>query len=250
MQQAILKESEYFYQFQNNPQNITAIFTNRKLNTGFKNQTSSQVKKNRAVILSALGIRPKELTCARQTHEDNVYIVQQKDKGKGAFSYESAIQNTDALITKEKNIALAVFTADCLPIFLIDKTKNIIGLVHAGWRGTKKAIVKNTIFVMNQAFESEPKDITAYFGPSIRRCCYEVGKEFLNYFKRGIYQKKNKIFFDLMEVNHLQLKEVGVQEENIFDSEICTSCQNDKFFSFRKEKDACGRQMALIMINQ
>jgi YfiH family protein len=161
----------------------------------------------------------------------------------------------DAFITKEKNVALSVFVADCLPIFIFDKVKNIIAVVHAGWKGTKASIAKKTIFVMQQAFESEPKDLVALLGPSIRRCCYGVGEEFKEYFKRGIYQKKDKLYLDVVEINYLQLKEVGILDSNIFDAGICTCCQNDKFFSFRKEKDSCGRpanasmagrQMALI----
>lgn len=247
MQKASLKEFEQYSQFQNLPQNITAIFTNRKLNLGFQNQTESQIKKNRQIILSKLDLKLEELICAKQIHCDNVSLVGKQDKGRGAVKYQDAIADTDAFITKEKNLAISIFIADCLPIFIIDKEKNIIALVHAGWRSTKKSLVKKTIFIMQQLFESNPKDIIVLFGPSIRKCCYQVGKEFLEYFKREIYKENNKIYLDLIGVNYLQLKEVGVIDENIFDSEICTSCQNDKFFSYRREKEDCGRQMTLIV---
>lgn len=249
MQRAILKESDQFYQFQNMPSNINATFTKRKLNLGFDNQTDSQIKKNRQTILSKFNLELNQLVCAQQVHDDNIYVVGGGDKGRGALRYEDAINNTDAFITKEKNIALSVFTADCLPVFIIDRRKNIIALAHCGWKSTKKSLVKKTIFIMHQIFESQPKDIVVFFGPSIRKCCYEVGAEFLEYFKRGICQKTNKIYLDLVEIIFLQLKEVGVLENNIFDSEICTFCQNDKFFSYRKERDLCGRQMALMSMH-
>ena len=248
MQKAILKESDLFNQFQNTPQNIKAIFTNRKLNLSFINQTKSQIGSNRQEILSRLNLKVNQLVCAQQTHSDNVYIVEEKDKGKGSLNYKEAISDTDAFITKEKNIALSIFIADCLPIFIIDKKKNIIALVHAGWRSTKKSLIKKTIFVMQQAFESKPKDIDIFFGPAIRKCCYEVGEEFLDYFTRGITKKNNKIYLDLIGINSLQLKEIGILESNIFDSNICTCCQNDKFFSYRREKDLCGRQMAMVVM--
>lgn len=248
MQRARLKEFDPFYQFPNTPKNIKAIFTNRSLNLGFINQTESQIRTNRQTILSKLNLELDQLICAKQIHSDNVYIVEKKDKGRGAVRYKEAIANIDAFITKEKNIALSIFIADCLPIYIVDRKKGIIALVHAGWNSTKKSLVKKTIFVMQQAFESQPEDIIVFFGPAIRRCCYEVGREFLGYFKRGILKHNNKIYLDLIEINSLQLREVGVLESNIFDSGFCTSCQNNKFFSYRREKDLCGRQMALIVI--
>jgi len=246
IQKATVQESEYFYQFKNLPSDITAAFSNRKLNVGFLNQSESQIRNNRSFILAKLNLKLEQLVCAQQTHSANVYIAEEKDKGRGAFICDEALFNMDAFVTKGKNIVLSVFIADCLPVFIFDKVKNIIAIVHAGWKGTKASIVKKTIFVMQQAFESEPKDLVALLGPSIRRCCYEVGEEFKEYFRRGIYQKEDKIYLDTVEINYLQLKEIGVLDSNIFDSGICTCCQNDKFFSFRKEKDACGRQMALI----
>jgi YfiH family protein len=250
IQKAELKDALYFSQFKDTPSHITAIFTNRKLNVSFHNQLESQVKNNRSVILSKLGLKLDNLVCAQQTHSANAYIAQEKDKGRGAFIYEEAIFNMDAFITKEKGLALAVFIADCLPVFIFDKIKDIVAIVHAGWKGTKQSIVKKTIFMMHQAFESEPKDLVALLGPSIRRCCYEVGEEFKEYFKRGLYKNRNKLYLDTLEINYLQLKEAGILDNNIFDCGICTCCQNDKFFSFRKEKDICGRQMALIVTTE
>lgn len=248
MKNATLEEFDYFYRFQNTPPNIKAIFSNRRLNVGFFNQSESQVKSNRGLILSKLNLELGSLVCAKQIHSNGVCIVDKEKKGRGAQNYFDAINNTDAFITKEKDLVLAIFVADCLPIFIVDKKTNVIALVHSGWRGTKESIVKNTIFKMRQAFESQPKDICVYFGPSIRSCCYEVGEEFTDYFKSGVCRKNNKIFLDLIQINAQQVKETGVLEDNIFDSGICTFCQNDKFFSYRKERDSYARQMALIVM--
>ena len=250
MQSANLREFDQFYQFKDTPNNITAIFSNRKLDFSFANQSESQIKKNRAFFLSKLDLNLDQLVCAKQTHSDNVYIVDKKDKSRGAVRFNEAIDNTDAFITKEKDIALSIFIADCLPIFIVDIKKDIVALVHAGWKSTKKSLIKKTIFVMQQAFGSQPEDIKIFFGPAIRKCCYEVGEEFLDYFKRGTTKKDNKIYLDLVKINYLQLKELGILESNIFDSEICTFCQNDKFFSYRREKKSSGRQMALIVTTE
>ncbi|MDD5355969.1 MAG: peptidoglycan editing factor PgeF, partial [Candidatus Omnitrophica bacterium] len=210
------------------------------------NQAEEDVKNSREAVLSGLGLELSQLVCAKQAHSANVYIAESQDKGRGSFIHDEAIINMDAFITKEKGVALSVFVADCLPVFLIDKRSKAVGLVHAGWKGTKSSIVKKTIIMMQQSFGSRPKDLTALLGPSIRKCCYEVGQEFLKYFKRGVDIRDDKLYLDLTGINYLQLKEIGVPDGNIFDSGICTSCQNDKFFSYRKEKDSCGRQMALI----
>ncbi|MFC1708921.1 peptidoglycan editing factor PgeF [Candidatus Omnitrophota bacterium] len=247
MQKAILKECDNYYQFQNTPNNITAIFTNRKLSLGFNSQSQSQITKNLQFILSRLNIRLDQLVCPQQTHSEHVYVVEQKDKGRGSTDYEDAISDTDAFITEEKDIALSVFVADCLPVYIIDKKKSIIALAHCGWKSTQKSLLKKTIIAMQQKFMSQSEDIVLFLGPAIRKCCFEVGGEFLEYFKEGIFRKDNKMFLDLIQVNLLQAKEAGIFEDNIFDSEICTVCQNDKFFSFRKEESAAGRQMALLM---
>ena len=248
MKQAALRHDDNFYQFSDVPQNIKAIVTTRVLNLGFYQQDEAQIKANRQRILTALQLNLEQLICAEQPHSNGVCVVGNDERGRGAVRFADAIRDADALVTNEKNVALAVFTADCLPIFLIDQKLSVVAVVHAGWRGTQKAIAQKTITTMQKAFGTHPENIAAYFGPAIRRCCYEVGREFLAYFKRGIYQENDRIALDLIELNYLALREAGVLDENIFDSGMCTACRNDTFFSFRREKEACGRQMALIVM--
>src|SRR3989338_5965872 len=108
MQKASIKEFDQYFQFQNLPQDITAIFTNRKLNLGFQNQTESQIKKNRQSILSKLDLKLDDLICAKQIHADNVSFVGEQDKGRGSVKFQDAISDTDAFITKEKNLAISI----------------------------------------------------------------------------------------------------------------------------------------------
>lgn len=221
-------------------------FSGRANDVGF-DQPEYLIKDNRKKILSSLGIDLEQLVCANQVHDDNVVIIEDKDKSKGSIKRGDAIASCDAMITKDKNIALAVLTADCLPIFIIDKAKGAIAIVHAGRKGTKKLIIKKTISIMQSKYQVNPKDLLVYFGPAIRRCCYEVGEEFIDYFKKNIEKRNNKLYLDLIEINQLQLQESGVLKNNILDCEICTSCQNDKFFSYRREGRDCGRQVSLIL---
>jgi len=235
------KSAYFFKRFKKFP--VIAAFGDRKLDVSFRANI-----KNRAKFLKNIGIDYRDLVCVKQPHQSNIAVVRKKDKGKGALNYRSAVDAADGLITKERNIPLAVFTADCLSIFLFCPKTKTIGLIHAGWRGTKGNIAKKAIVLMKQKFGCKSKDIIAALGPAIRKCCYEVGKDFKKYFKRGLIERSGKLFLHLIGINKNQLISSGVKRENIVDSQICTSCQNNKFFSYRREKDKAGRQMSVMML--
>jgi len=247
MEQIHLKEHELCYSFPVCVPAITAAVTTRRLDAGFLHQDKGTIKKNRQAVLAALGLSIDGLVCGQQTHADGVRVVGAGDRGKGAFDFNDAFADTDALITREPGIALAVFTADCLPLFLIDERGAGIGVVHAGWRGTQKKIAQRAICAMREHFKVAAENIVAYFGPAIRRCCYEVGREFKSHFNTGLHEESGRFWLDLVGLNYRQLIEAGVRSEKIFDSGMCTSCRNDIFFSYRKEKEAAGRQMSLIV---
>jgi len=247
MNDSALTKSKHLYLFSAVPKNIIVAFSGRDYDAGF-DQEKEKIIYNRKKILSTVDIRLEQLVCANQIHDDKVVIVTNSDRARGSVSRSDAIAYCDAMITKEKNIALGVLTADCLSVFLLDEVKNVIAIVHSGWRGTKKAILKKTVYILKEIFQVEPKNLLAYFGPAIRSCCYEVKEEFLDYFKRGVIRRDGKIFLDLIQINRLQLQECGVLNANIFDCQICTFCQNDTFFSYRKEGKNCGRQISLVMM--
>jgi len=210
-------------------------------------ETSDSLK-NRKAFLEGLRIDYQTLVCGRQKHGSRVQIVKINDRGRGALSYDTAIADTDALVTDEKNLPLAVFTADCLSVFLYEPGKKIIGLVHAGWRSTKRDIVIKTLKVMEEGFNSRAKDVYAAFGPSIRSCCYEVGQEFKGIFPYGLIEKNGRLYLDLIKINKKQLLDCGVKDTNIFDLNLCTSCHSTELFSYRKEGSSCGRMMLVIML--
>ena len=202
---------------------------------------------NRRVFLGGLGLSCENLVCAKQTHASHVKYVTEKDAGSGALSYESAIADTDGLVTDRRNLALAIFTADCLSIFLYDPQTPAIGLIHAGWGSTKENIVSAALKLMQGQFDSRPQNLYAGFGPAIRNCCYEVGKDFQDTFG-SLENKGGRYYLDLVALNRKQLLDSGLLQENIFDCGICTSCRNADFFSFRKEGATCGRIMSVIML--
>ncbi len=159
-------------------------------------------------------------------------------------------EEADGLITNVPHISLAIRTADCLPIFLYDPQNKAIGLVHAGWQGSHKKIAFKVVEEMEKYFHTDPSDLKIAFGPAIRPCCYEVGKEFKEYFPAETRRDlSGQFFLDLMRVNRHQLKSLGVKEENIFDSEECTCCNKD-YFSYRRQGAKAGRMVSVIMLKE
>jgi hypothetical protein len=203
---------------------------------------------NRKKFLNSLGVDYRSIVCAKQVHASQVRLVNKNDAGRGALSYDTAIPDTDSLVTNEKNLPLAVFTADCLSVFLYDSQRNCIGLIHAGWRSTKENILSKALEMMKNEFNTLAKDVYAGFGPAIRNCCYEVKDEFKDIFPSDLIDRNGSLFLDLVKINKRQLLDCGLKEANIFDSGICTSCHNEDCFSFRKEKGSCGRMMSVMML--
>lgn len=203
---------------------------------------------NRKNFLSTLGIDYRDLVCAKQIHSNYARYVREEDRGKGALSYDSSIADTDALVTNKRNLPLAVFTADCLSIFLYDPATPAIGLIHAGWRSAKENITAKAIQLMQEKFNTKTLDLYVGFGPAIRDCCYEVSRDFNDFFPRDIIERDNRYYLDLLQINKRQVLDSGVKENNILDSKICTYCRNKEFFSHRKEGKACGRLISVMML--
>ncbi|MCK4442699.1 MAG: peptidoglycan editing factor PgeF [Sulfurovaceae bacterium] len=188
---------------------------------------------------------------ANQTHSDHISIITDVTS-RGWDSMDNAIDDCDALITNQKGVMLTILTADCVPILLFDPKQNVVSAVHAGWRGTEKQIVIKTITKMEQEFNSNPVDILVGIAPSIERCCYEVDWGVAQYFKEydnAFNKVGDKYMLDLPNINKSQLLKAGIQETNIQLSNICTSCEVDNYFSYRKEKGCSGRFMSMIGMN-
>ena len=226
--------------------NCLAAFSLGKLDLGFKDNPG--LRQNRALFLGQLGIAAENLVCLQQVHGNTVFQAQSKDAGRGAFEYETAVAGCDGLISAQGGLPLAVFSADCLSVFMLDVRNNVCAVIHAGWRGSKEKITLSAISILKEEFLSSPKDIICGFGPCIRNCCYEVDKDFRDYFPDCIEERQGRLFLDLIKVNSQQLLSAGVLEKNISDSQICTSCQNEDFFSYRKEGQSAGRMMSVIMV--
>ncbi len=186
---------------------------------------------------------------ANQTHSDHVHVVKEPNT-KGWESLESAVADCDALVTNLKSVVLGVLTADCVPVLLYDPQSEAVAAIHAGWKGTKANIVLKTVQRMQHEFGTKPENIIAGIAPSIGQCCYEVGEDVASHFiemPEVLQHKGNgKAMLDLPLANKVQLMQAGITEENIEMSGICTACDVEHFFSYRKENGCNGRFMSLI----
>ena len=202
---------------------------------------------NRKKFLTGLNIDYRKLITAKQVHGNNVEYVTGKNIGNGALDYESSVIDADGLITDQRNVPIAILTADCLSVFIYDPIRPAIAVLHAGWRSTEKNISQAGVNRMREKFGSHPEDLQIGFGPSIRACCFEVKMDFKSTFAFGLLKRDGRVFMDIALINRRQLVDCGVKEENIFDPEFCTF-SDDGFFSFRKEATAAGRLISVMML--
>jgi YfiH family protein len=177
----------------------------------------------------------------RQIHSDLVW---------DASGLADREQEGDALVTNAPGQTIGVRTADCVPILLADTRTRAVAAVHAGWRGTASLIVEKTIEQLKQNYGTEPTDLIAAIGPSIRECCYEVDANVADKFLAWPDTVGNfegtKPHVDLARANFLQMVKMGVPASCVFDSKLCTGCRADLFFSFRREPANPGRMMSMI----
>ncbi|KKO20602.1 MAG: peptidoglycan editing factor PgeF [Candidatus Brocadia sp.] len=228
------------------------------LNLGFHvGDNPETVHKNRQRLAVSVGIPLDNFTFARQVHGGNVKIITEDLRGSGAFQESTAISDADAMITNIPQICLMVLQADCVPFLFFDTKRKVIGVAHAGWRGTLRMIAQNTIKVFMEKFCCSPDDILVGVGPSIGPCCYEIGPETTAEIRKvfgyeNTYLRNEntlgKRHFNLWEANKRQLIHMGIPEKNIEIARICTQCNHTLFFSYRHHNTGTGRFGAGIML--
>jgi hypothetical protein len=229
-------------------------FLNLSFNVG---DDPESVLKNRTRLTKTLGIPLTSLTTAKQIHDGHVKIVSRAMRGRGSTDYRGAIRATDAMVTNVPGICLMILLADCVPILFYDTSKRVIGVAHAGWKGTLGLIALKTVVVFKEHFDCSPEDILAGIGPSIGPCCYEVGQEVITRVehvfgtKQGYVSNESadgKGYLDLWTANQKQLIQAGIPERNIEVAKVCTYHHSNLFFSHRCEKGKTGRFGAGIFI--
>jgi len=220
------------------------IFTNAEKGRSFNRNTEEGIKELDSLKKE---FNVKDIIYLKQIHSDKILKYICNDKS-------IKDEEGDAIITNEKNVIIGVFTADCVPIILIDEDKEVIAAIHSGWKGTFESITLKTIEKMKLEFNTNEINIKAYIGPHIRKCCYEVSEDLkLNF----IEKKKTISEEELFDENNLNLevcivddlKRAGVKDYNINSLNLCTYCSDDvKLHSYRKSQGSYGRMFSFIML--
>ena len=214
----------------------SSYFSAKSLIAGFTNKHFPYSSSNdRIEFAKILKLDYEKLIIPKQIHSDNVTIC----------SKTRQFLDTDGLITNN-NFVLSIQTADCIPIYLYDIQNKNIGLIHAGWRGVASGIIENSIIELNK-LESNPINVKVLLGPSIRKCCFEVGPEVATLF-RNKYQvigENDRKQLDFQSVIVDKLINMNIHHENISDVNECTCC-SDNYHSFRRDGDKSGRMVAMM----
>ena len=215
---------------------VVALFSSRRFRINFTPGTRESITHaHRKIFCRYNRLELDQFVCLEQVHGANIVRVGEANMGKGVRSDSDACKGTDASLTNIPNVVLAVRSADCAPLFFLDKRKKAIGMAHVGWKGASEKLPSKMIQAFRRQFLSKPEDMIIGFGPMIRPCCYEVGAEFRDVFGQYVFKRDIHYIFDLPGWITEDLKSEGIGIEQIYDSQFCTSCMNDEFPSYRKE---------------
>ena len=240
----------------------TAVFSTRlggvsrspwdQMNVGYQTGDSPvDVTENRRRLFRALDLDVEHLVTAGQVHGDAV----------GVATASGHQPDTDGLVTLSRSLILAVFCADCVPIWLLDPKTPAAAVVHAGWRGTLAGVAGRAVEVMRRKLGCRPGDLLAAIGPSIGPCCYEVGPEVSEPARArlgpgvlAVPLPGGKARLDLWEANRQSLIRAGLDPLRVDVSGLCTFCRGELFHSYRREtvrspaSPRAGRMVALVKL--
>lgn len=286
-----------FSHYQAFPELIHGVFTRKggyseapysSLNTSAPprggGDTFINVVRNRQLALQALHISDQPSATLWQVHGADVITLDLDSQHTWRTDWANlsyyerawtpeAIRQGDALLSQEREVALALSFADCVPITFYDPKKHVMGIAHGGWRGTARGIVMETVQEMQTHFGCRTEDIYAGIAPAIGPCCYEVSQEVEDLFlghqefaeqpTQPKYQENIRasatfstlqlptgpsLRLDLQETNRQQLLQAGLVNQQIETMRICTACHTEQFFSHRKEQGKTGRFVVIMAL--
>ena len=239
--------------------NIKTLFTTTQdIAWNFEDE---KARENYLALGNQLGLPPENMVKTKQKHTDIVKIVTQQNGGEGILRPLDENFPCDGLITNEKNLLLCTVEADCVPVYFYDPVKEVIAMVHSGWKGTVQKISEVTIQKMSGEFGCKPENMMVAIGPHICKDCYEVGQdvfeEFVQSFDESeiekIFSRKNeeKYLLNLQKAVKLTVIRNGVLEKNFFSTEICTyhsTIEGYSLCSYRRTKSPTQRMLTAIMM--
>lgn len=186
-----------------------------------------------------------------QVHGTDGVVISCPEK---ADEIEPFGEDGDFMVTSVSHLGLGVATADCLPIIYYDPVHNVTAIAHAGWRGSLDGIAAKVVTIMKKRFKSDPAKIKIFYGPSAKKCCYEIGQDFIERisqepcFDQVIHRANGGYHFDVPQYNMYQLEKAGIKRAHINTNyNICTICDRS-FCSYRREGKAAERQMTVVAL--
>lgn len=205
-----------------------------------------RVSENRRRLAEAAGYTADSLVAAQQVHGVNLAWVGAAERGRGAFSWESALPDTDGLIVAEPRVPIAIQVADCAPVLLVDPRQRVLAVVHAGWRGALGRIASAAARQMIARAGTDPRDLLVGIGPALCPACLEVGPEVGAAVEQAfgpqvIVSGGIKPHLDLATMLTADLACLGVTAQQIIRHPHCTRCHNVRFFSHRGQSNHAGR---------
>ncbi|HBA89900.1 MAG TPA: peptidoglycan editing factor PgeF [Geobacter sp.] len=225
------------------------------LNLGSNTLDSSHnVEGNRSLLARSVGATLDHFLTVTQVHGTDLLVI---DAPNSELSHFLKLE-CDGIVTNQPGICIAVCIADCVPVLLHDPVQRVVAALHAGWQGTAANIAGKGVEAMVTLFGCDKKDILAAIGPSISGCCYEVDRPVRDAFKKAgmawdLVAKEHaegKWMLDLAAANRLLLSDAGLSASQVQGTEFCVSCNQELFFSYRRDGGDTGRQVGFIMLEE
>lgn len=206
----------------------------------------SRGRGNGARIAGAIDAAGMDVRTLRQIHSNRLVAI----NGDPDSLWNGDDPEADGLITSRPGEVVAVRTADCVPILLLDRRERVAAAVHAGWRGSVARIAYRAVSVFTAEFGCHSQNLEAAIGPAIGPCCFETGEEVAAHFDSSFLRRRKKPYVDLIEANRRQLIEAGVSAEKIRSAAVCTFCSRARLYSFRRQGSQSGRMLAFAGIRR
>ena len=225
------------------------------LNLSFQvGDENDNVRKNHHILSQTLGFDLGSLVTCQQIHQDNIAMMDGNCLKEDCFLPDNAFPRTDALVTDIPGLTLMTRYADCVPLIFYDPKTHTVAIAHAGWKGTLLHIAQKTIDMLVKNYHCQPQHILAAIGPSIGPCCYQINSTMADQAARELHENpeyfinstNDGLYFNLWQANKKQLQHAGIKDDHLYCAELCTSCNFDLFYSYRKGKKVTGRFGALI----
>ncbi len=228
---------------------VRAVFSTRRggvsqkpydsLNFGFESGDDElMVAENHSLLYEEMGVDREHSVFMNQVHGASVQCVDQGGVAKA----------TDGVLTASAGLMLGVRTADCIPLLMSDEQGEIVAAVHCGWKPLVAGIAEHAVEMLARKASCEPSHILAAIGPAAGPCCYEIGREVAEKLHpKAVVERDGSLYGNLAVELRLRLAAAGLRDESIENMALCTICDPERFYSYRRDGAVSGRMLSCIM---